>query len=554
MPFSFIDIEEKKTRLIGFLLSFIITFYFVTAYLILLVLKNSIFAFFYDRQSGFGWPTGKETLVAFGVALLIGLIHWSSSTSNLISRMSLAVGAVGFDEKDTYHQVFKNVVDEVSVAIGGRPIKAFLIPTVACNAFALEDFNGRAVIGVTEGLLTRLNRAQLEAVVGHEAGHIVNGDCLTTTVTCSLAELYEEALSKISKGFRHSRGRGGILILMLFLVMGGMKLLSALLRYFISRQKEYRADAASVRLTRDPLSLAEALHLISRNWRGLGAEGEYLESIFIMNPRPSYLDEKQGPTANWFSTHPPVENRIRILADMGHCDARTLEENLKKSVWVSPVAKPVVNAEKEKDPDQDKQWMVFNQKQEWEGPFGLGALGRLTFLTPDSWICPHGEQSVRHAFEHSALMPLFGGEAKAEAGEHPCPHCHTVLSEINYEGAPAMRCSYCEGIFIGSQTVSRVLIRRDMTFSDDVVRLAEAAVKQKDLFQKGRKRAKAGNPFVLVCPECGNKMRRQFFVYSYPVEIDRCVKCRGLWFDKQELEVLQYIYEHKDKFFDGKGF
>jgi len=552
MPFSFIDIEEKKTRLIGFLLFFIISFYFVTAYLILLVLKNSVLASFYEGQRGLGWPTGKETLAAFGIALLIGLIHWSSSTSNLIRRMSLAVGARGVDEKDTYHQMFKNVVDEVSVAIGGRPIRSLVVPTVACNAFALEDFAGRAVIGVTEGLLTRLNRAQLEAVVGHEAGHIVNGDCLSTTVTCSLAELYEEALSKVSKGFRHSRGRGGIVILMLMFVMGTMKLLSALLRYFISRQKEYRADATSVRLTRDPLSLAEALYLISRNWRGMGAEGEYLESIFIMSPRPGYFDERQGAAANWFSTHPPIQERIRILADMGHCDPKTLEENLKKFQWVSPVAKPIVSAEEDKT--AEKKWMVFNKEQKWEGPFGLEELRKLTFLTPDSWICPHGEQSVRHAYEHEALMPLFGGEAKAEEGAYPCPHCHTGLMEVNYEGAPAMRCSYCEGIFVAQDAISRILIRRDMTFPEEVVRLAEAATKQKDLFQKGRTRYKLENPFILTCPRCHNKMRRQFFVYSYPVEIDRCVSCNGLWFDKQELEVLQYIYEHKDKFFDGQGF
>jgi len=549
MPFSFIDIEEKKTRLIGFLLFFIIGFYFVTAYLILLVLRNSVLANLYSERTAFGWPTGKETLIAFGVALLIGLIHWSSSTSHLIHRMSLALGATGVDAKDAYHQMFKNIVDEVSVAIGGRPIRALVIPSVACNAFALEDFGGRAVIGVTEGLLTRLNRAQLEAVVGHEAGHIVNGDCLTTTVTCSLAELYEEALSKISKGFRHSRGRGGLIIVLLMLVMGTMKFLSALLRYFISRQKEYRADATSVRLTRDPLSLAEALHLISRNWRGIGAAGENLESIFIMNPRPSYFDDKQGLLANWFSTHPPIQDRIRILADMGHCDAKTLEENLKKFRWVSPVAKPVVHVDKEKAADQ--KWMVFNSEQKWEGPFGLEELRKLTFLTPDSWVCPHGEEAVRHAYENAALMPLFGGAAKTEEGDHPCPHCHTGLNEINYEGAPAWRCGYCEGIFVSPKTVSRILIRRDMAFSEDVVRLAEAATKQKDLFQKGRLRAKVENPFVLSCPQCQNKMRRQFFVYSYPVEIDRCISCGGLWFDKQELEVLQYIYENKDKFFDG---
>jgi len=184
----------------------------------------------------------------------------------------------------------------------------------------------------------------------------------------------------------------------------------------------------------------------------------------------------------------------------------------------------------------------------------LEQLRRLTFLTPESWICPHGEQAVHHAYEQEDLMPLFGGTADADAGEHPCPHCRTGLTEVNYEGAPAWRCSYCEGIFVADRAISRILIRRDMTFSEDVVRLAEAATKQKDLFQKGRARFKKENPFILTCPKCANKMRRQFFVYSYPIEIDRCISCGGVWFDKMELETLQYIYEHKDKFFDGRGF
>ncbi|MGE5279126.1 MAG: M48 family metalloprotease [Deltaproteobacteria bacterium] len=552
MPFSFIDIEERKTRVIGVLLCVVIAFYFVTAYLIVLVVRNSVFS---DPMRGFALPTGAETLTAFGIALLVGLIHWSTSTGNMINRLSVTVGAADLDPKDTYHQMFRNVVDEVSVAIGGRPIRAMIIPTVACNAFALEDFAGRAVIGVTEGLLTRLDRAQLEAVVGHEAGHIINGDCLTTSVTCSLAELYEEVLNKINKGFRQARGRGGLLLLLLMLVMGTMKFLSALLRYFISRQKEYRADATSVRLTRDPLSLAEALYLISRNWRGMGAEGERMESIFIMSPGVGAFDEKEGVLADLFSTHPPIAARIRVLTDMAHTDSKTLEENMKNFHWVSPVAKPIVRAGEEgKAEDADKKWMVFNGAQKWQGPYGLEELGRLAFLTPDSWVCPQGEQGVRHAYESAALMPLFGGEARPEEGAHPCPHCRAGLTDINYEGVPALRCAYCEGIFVADAGVSRILFRRDMTFSEDVVRLAEAAVKQKDLFQQGRIRAKHENPFILTCPQCGNKMRRQFFVYSYPVEIDRCISCGGLWFDKTELEVLQYIYEHKDKFFDGEGF
>ncbi|MBI4669321.1 MAG: zf-TFIIB domain-containing protein, partial [Elusimicrobia bacterium] len=60
----------------------------------------------------------------------------------------------------------------------------------------------------------------------------------------------------------------------------------------------------------------------------------------------------------------------------------------------------------------------------------------------------------------------------------------------------------------------------------------------------------AQNAWQLACPACGKKMRRQFFVHSYPVEIDLCVSCGGIWFDVQELELLQYIYEHREEFFD----
>lgn len=481
MPFSFIDIEERKTQVIGWVFLFILLFYFLTAYLVLVVLENFFLGYFSLQRQGVVWFFPLNHLAfAFGLALVAALIHWSISTENLIPKMTLAVGALEIDTQDSYHQFLQNIVDEVCVAIGGRKIEAMVIPSASCNAFALEDLKGRAMIGVTEGLLARLNRAQLEAVVAHEAGHIVSRDSLSTTVIASLSELYQESLEQVSRGLSRGRGRGGLPLLFIFLVLGLMNFLSRLLHYFISRQREFRADAIAVRLTRDPLSLAEALRLISTHWRGEGAAGEKIESIFIINPKYNRLDEEEGAFANIFSTHPPIRNRVSILLGMAHMDEATLEQNLKNFTRVSPVA--------------------------------------------------------------------FTGTAvpARESNKSKCPNCQVDLQEAEYEGAPVLKCNDCGGNFVEQYKVSRILIREDKEFSGDIVRLAKTASEQKEKLAPIQDKQQL---WVLTCPKCGRKMHRQFFVYSYPVQIDRCFYCAGVWFDRTELEVLQYIYQNKEKGF-----
>lgn len=543
MPFSFIDIEQRKTRLIAAVFAFVIFFYFLTAYLFLVILTNGIL-----RESGFVWPNLQAVTIALLLAFFAGLLHWSMSTSHVIEKLSASVGADALDARDIYHNNFQHIIDEVSVAIGGRAIKGMIISSVSLNAFAMEDFQGHAVIGVTEGLLTRLNRSQLEAVVGHEAGHIASGDCLSTSVTCAVGELYDEAFSRMKAGLNRSGSRNGGLFLVLFLALYFMRFLSVLLRYFISRQKEYRADALSVRLTRNPLALAEALSLITTHWRGGGAEGEHLESIFIINPNFSKLDEKKGLVSDVFSTHPPAEDRIRILCNMAHLDPETMENNLKKEIWVSPVARPQFKLEK---PPEPQAWLVFLENQ-WKGPFTPEQLKSMQGFTPDAWVRPEGTENVIHAYEHSVLSAIFSKEEQVRKGS--CPRCHALLQEIAYEGAPVLKCSYCSGIFLDDGLVQRILIRKDQTFREDIIRLAELAIRQRDLRMEGLYKIKPENAWVLDCPKCAKKMRRQFFVYSYPVEIDRCTFCEGIWFDKDELEILQYIYEHKEKFLDQASF
>jgi Zn-finger nucleic acid-binding protein len=120
------------------------------------------------------------------------------------------------------------------------------------------------------------------------------------------------------------------------------------------------------------------------------------------------------------------------------------------------------------------------------------------------------------------------------------------LDEFSYEGAPVFKCSYCKGFFVSQNNIERIMIRQDQTFSEDIEHLAKNAFDPKNTLNLNELKQKPG--WILDCPKCQKKMLRQFFVYSYPVEIDRCIFCDWTWFDKQELELLQYIYQNKEKF------
>ncbi|MFH1692083.1 MAG: zf-TFIIB domain-containing protein [Candidatus Omnitrophota bacterium] len=170
---------------------------------------------------------------------------------------------------------------------------------------------------------------------------------------------------------------------------------------------------------------------------------------------------------------------------------------------------------------------------------------------PDQWVRFENEAAVRRAYEDKDLLAFFNQDKNTQ---HCCPVCHAVLQKIVYEGAAILKCSYCQGVFVEYQKISRILIRSDKVFDDKIRRLAEMTVEQKKNLYVGPDGHKKKNSWIFTCPNCARKMHRQFFVYSYPIEIDRCPYCGGVWFDKTELEILQYLYEHKEKFFDGANF
>lgn len=480
MPFTFVEIERKTTSIIGPLFLAVVSFYFLTAYLVLLVGLNS-WRLVTLPAPGLVLPPGDWVWMTILFATVVGFSHWYISTANMIGRMCQGLGARPYDPNDGYHRVARNIVDEVSVAGGGIPIDLVIIPGAYANAFALADFQGTNLIGLTEGLLCRLNRSQLEAVIAHEAGHIVSGDCQDTTLVCALAEVYEDTAARIFRVLGKLRKPGvfGLVLLIVALVISAMNVLSRLMRCFISRQRELRADALAVRMTRDPQSLAEALTLIGIHWRGEGDPGERMQSVFIVNPRYQAVDEAQGWFADLFSTHPPIRQRVAVLAEM----VRLLPGDIAAQLSSQQAPGPVL-----------------------------------------------------------AVAPADAGSA----GEIRCPRCRQPLEDGSCEGAPLLLCRSCAGVLAGNEALQRLFIRQGSEFSDEVRRLYEQL---RDNKMHIVHEAVLESAWQLQCPRCQSQMRRGYYNSSYPVEVDRCINCSSVWLDRLELQLLQYIYEHREEFF-----
>ncbi|MDD5654633.1 MAG: zinc metalloprotease HtpX [Candidatus Omnitrophica bacterium] len=548
MPYSFIEIERRKTYVIKWVFVFLVLFYFIVAQALWTVTKLFFFIQFeslaYRHAAVFSL---KESLMVFAFALIVALGHWYFSTNNMIERILRLIGAGELDLKDAYHQVFKNVIEEVCVATGNiKQIRPRIVSISGLNAFAVSDLRGGAVIGITEGLLGRLNRGQLEAVVAHEAAHIVSEDSLTNTVTCSLFAVYAALLEGITKALRftsNGRGRreGGAPIAylaVLYVILSITQLVSLLLNMFLSRQQEYRADAVAVKLTRNPISFAEALYIISRGWRGVGGVSDSLAPIFIMSPDYNNLEERGGLVSDLFSTHPPTLRRLMILLGMAHSDMTALKTGVKPKVRLT-AEKGIVEL---KDTPGNKEWLLYKD-DDWKGPFGPDELFTMG-LSPNSWVSKTGENIIEHASEDKDLYRLFkekllGEDREIKDGED-CPVCKQPLTEALYEGAPIARCGYCGGILAGSDVILRIITREDFAFGPEIARSAEALLRE---YSKGIAKDTFKVAYSFNCPECKVKMMRGFFSYGFPVQVDKCQSCRKIWFDKDEMEILQYLSE-----------
>jgi heat shock protein HtpX len=237
-----------------------------------------------------------------------------------------------------------NVVEEMAIASGVPKPRIWIVPDTDPNAFATGRDAATASIAVTEGLLGKLSRDELQAVVAHEMAHVRNLDVRLMTLLAGMVgaiALMSDGLGRMigrggRAGVRWSGGRGGggssggkggnplgILILVLWLLtLLVAPVVSRLLAMAVSRKREYLADATGAQLTRNPMALASALEKLESATDATRSITRGAAHLCIVDPAPGVLASKEGFVADFLGSHPPIRQRIIRLQGMAYQQAK----------------------------------------------------------------------------------------------------------------------------------------------------------------------------------------------------------------------------------------
>lgn len=268
-----------------------------------------------------------------GIALIIsGLMSFASYywSDKIILSLSAARPA---DKKRDFH--FYTASENLCLAAGLPMPQLYVIDDTALNAFATGRDPNHAVICATTGLLAKLDRTELEGVIGHELSHIGNYDTRLmsiVTVLVGLITLLADWLLRASwyGGGRNRDGKGGgaaVFLLLGFAFALLSPLIAQLIQLAISRRREFLADASSVQLTRQPSGLISALKKLGADREPLEVANKATAHLYIVNPfhldinHNVYLSKLQrsgaiGWFAGLFNTHPPLADRLKALEQM----------------------------------------------------------------------------------------------------------------------------------------------------------------------------------------------------------------------------------------------
>ena len=265
---------------------------------------------------GLPYPFAPLLIIPF---LIIALIMYYRSP-----QVTLALSQARQVTKDDEPELHRTV-ENLCIGAGLPMPKVYVIEDGSPNAFATGRDPDHAAIAVTRGLLQKLDKLELEGVIAHELSHIGNYDIRVMTIVVVLVGLtalmadFALRLTLFGAGRRSSnRGRGGgagvaIIYAIALVAIILTPIAAQLIRFAVSRQREFLADASAALLTRYPEGLARALEKISTDPDPLEVANKATAHLYINNP----LREHKSLLNSLFSTHPPVEERIGLLRAMG---------------------------------------------------------------------------------------------------------------------------------------------------------------------------------------------------------------------------------------------
>jgi len=280
---------------------------------LLLVMCYAIIFFTSDQDTT---QTNNHFMVTMPVVLVaVGiwfLIAWAGHSAFI----KLSTGARPLERKEN-KRVY-NLLENICISQGMKMPKLNVIQDDSLNAFASGIGDNSYSISLSTGIISKLDDDELEGVLAHELTHIRNRDVRLLIISIIFVGIFsfvaEMAFRSLRfagrKSSKDNKGSGAI-VLIVIAITAVAYLISILLRFGISRNREYLADAGASEITKKPYALASALRKISADPMIEAVESRDVAQLFIDNPKPSV--HRSASWDNLFATHPPIQKRIELL-------------------------------------------------------------------------------------------------------------------------------------------------------------------------------------------------------------------------------------------------
>jgi len=268
-----------------------------------------------------GYALAGEPTGGLGLMGIAGVLAIVMSLAAYFSGDRLVLAASGAREVDEQRAPqLVNVVREMSIAANVPVPRIYIIEDTAPNAFATGRDPKHASVAATTGLLEKLDREELQGVIGHELSHVANLDVrfallvgVLVGIVALISDMFLRSAFWFGGGRRSSNREGGGLAAIMFVVAIVLAILAPiaarLVQLAVSRQREYLADATSVELTRNPYGLERALAKIATDQEVLEVANRATQHMYFTNPIKKFESRRSG----LFSTHPPIVERINRL-------------------------------------------------------------------------------------------------------------------------------------------------------------------------------------------------------------------------------------------------
>ena len=249
------------------------------------------------------------------IAVLIGAAIYALIMYYSGSRLSLSVNGAHQIESSDNPRLWR-IVENLAITEGLQMPRVFIMDDPAPNAFATGRDPQHAAVCATSGILEIMDDTELEGVFAHELSHVKNYDIRVSMITFALAAvvaLIADILLHTAFFRSNDRENSSSPVFFIIAIVGAIlaPLIATLIQLAISRRREYLADATGALATRYPEGLASALEKIEQYGRPLQKQNSATAHLFFANPL------KAGKISGLFSTHPPIEDRIRRLREMG---------------------------------------------------------------------------------------------------------------------------------------------------------------------------------------------------------------------------------------------